>query len=129
MPKVTKVEEYLQELEQSGYAVGTIAYRRIYLNQFFSFLNDKSAGKSDILHLNKENILAFQTYLAKSNLKPLTVHGKLSVLHCFLKWLYKNNYTLADLSVSVTFPKKQYSISKRVLSELEVKYFLSLPDT
>jgi len=119
--KVTKVEEYLQELKQKGYASGTAEYRKIYLQQFFSFLNDKQ--------LNKENILAFQTHLAKSNLKPLTVHGKLSVLYCFLKWLCKNNYTLADFSASVTFPKKQYSISKRILGELEVKYFLSLPDT
>jgi len=116
-----QVNQYLRELQQKGYASGTVIYRKIYLQQFFSFLNDKQ--------LNKENILAFQTYLVKSNLKPLTVHGKLSVLHCFLKWLCKNNYMLADLSASVTFPKKQYSISKRILSELEVKYFLSLPDT
>jgi len=117
---VTKVEEYLQELKQKGYASGTVIYRKLYLQQFFTFLNDKQ--------LNKENILAFQTYLVKSNLKPLTVHGKLSVLHCFLIWLYKKGYMLFDLSTAIHFPKREIYLPRRILSELEVKYFLSLPD-
>lgn len=118
---MTKVEEYLQELKQKGYASGTVAYRKIYLQQFFSFLNDRD--------LNKNNILEYQVYLSKSNLKSLTVHGKLSVLHCFLIWLYKKGYMLFDLSIAINFLKREIYLPRRILSEAEVKYFLSLPDT
>jgi integrase/recombinase XerD len=124
MEQITRndqVNKYLQELRQKGYSPGTVRYREIYLKQFFSFLGKKQ--------LNKKNIQNYQTHLVKSKkLKPLTVHGKLSVLHCFLKWLASNNVMLAGLASVIIFPKKEYSLSKSILNAAEIKYFLSLPN-
>jgi len=114
------VGSYFEELEQSCYAAGTIAYRKIYLNQFFSFLNGRE--------LNKNSIAEYQVNLIKSNYKPLTVYAKLSALHCFLSWLYKNGFLLLDLAKTVNFPKREIYLPKRILSVTEVKYFLSLPN-
>jgi site-specific recombinase XerD len=117
---VTKVEEYLQELEKKGYAAGTIAYHKIYINQFLSFLNTRE--------LSKDLVRSYQLYLARLNLAALTVYSKLSVLHCFLSWLHEKGFTLIDLSAAVKLPRREISLPKRILSEAEVKYFLSLPD-
>jgi integrase/recombinase XerD len=78
--------------------------------------------------LNRDSIFKYQLHLAKSEHQPSTIAGKLSVLHCYLDWLYKQGLTLADLSQAVCFPRKQKSLPKGILSELEVKCFLSLPD-
>ena len=118
---MTKVEEYLQELEKKGYAAGTIAYHKIYINQFLSFLNTRE--------LSKDLVRSYQLYLARLNLAALTVYSKLSVLHCFLSWLHEKGFTLIDLSAAVKLPRREISLPKRILSETEVKYFLSLPNT
>ena len=117
---MTKVEEYLQELKQKGYAAGTIAYHKIYLNQFLSFVNPRE--------LSKKEVRSYQLHLTRLNLAALTVYSKLSVLHCFLSWLHEKGFTLTDLSAAVKLPRREISLPKRILSEAEVKYFLSLPD-
>ena len=113
-------EKYLQELAQSGYAAGTIVYRKIYLNQFFSTLDENE--------LSKKSVYKYQVHLSSLKLSALTVYAKLSVLRCFLLWLYRGGYMLFDLSAAVIFPHKEYNLTQRILSAAEIKYFLSLPN-
>jgi integrase/recombinase XerD len=114
------LEDYFSLLAAEGLAAGTITYRRIYLNQFFSFLKNKG--------ITRERLCRYQALLYKKRLSVLTVQSKLSSLHCFLLWLYREGYLLSDHSRAVHFPANRSWLPKSVLSENETDYFLSLPD-
>jgi integrase/recombinase XerD len=114
------LEEYLETLRVKGYAEGTVTYRQIYLNQFLSFLKNRE--------ITREQLCRYQALLYKKRLSVLTVQSKLSSLHCFLLWLYREGYLLSDHSKAVHFPANRSWLPKSILSESEMVYFLSLPD-
>jgi integrase/recombinase XerD len=114
------LEEYLEALRVKGYAEGTITYRQIYLSQFLSFLKNRE--------ITRERLCRYQALLYKKRLSVLTVQSKLSSLHCFLLWLYREGYLLSDHSKAVQFPAHRSYLPRLVLSESEMDYFLSLPE-
>lgn len=115
MNKLIQLKEtYLEQLDRQGYAAGTLDYKRIYLERFFSFLQDQS--------LDKEILYRYQSHLAGGG------RYKLSTLRSFLSWLYEQGYLLCDLSTCISLPAKGKGLPKGILSEIEIKYFLSLPD-
>ena len=115
-------EKYLEELKYQGYAEGTIKNRRIYLEEFVSFL--KKIRKEIV----KQTLYQYQIQLSKSPISSMSKYDKLSILHCFLSWLYRKEHILVDLSSVIEFPKRISYLPKRILIESEVKYILSLPD-
>jgi integrase/recombinase XerD len=114
---------YLGELKEYGYAEGTIRYRQIYLGQFLKFINHQKENE-----ITRTIVLMYQEKLKRSYYTILTICSKLSTLCCFLKWLYKNSYCLINLSKLIEFPWKRGIIPQNILSQEEVRYFLSLPD-
>ena len=118
--------EYLNELVVQGYAEGTIRYRKTYRDQVLFFFQLQGVG--EVGQLNGKLITRYQSRLAQQGYTSLTVHSKLSVLSGFLIWLLKENHLLVDLAAAITFPKRVLSLPQRILSETEVRGFLSLPD-
>ena len=115
-------ETYLMELTRQGYAEGTINNRRIYLEEFVSFLNKIRK------QIVKQTLYQYQIQLSKASISSMSRYDKLSILHCFLSWLYRKDHILVDLSSAIEFPKRVSYLPKRILTESEVKYILSLPD-
>jgi len=113
--------DYLHQLTMQGFSEGTIYNRKIYLQQFISFLKDQD--------INRETIYLYQVKISKKKTSSLSIYDKLSVLHCFLNWLYSSGYLLTHLSSVITFPKRKYQLQRRILTEKEIKIILSLPDT
>lgn len=116
-------KEYLNYLAVQGYAEGTIRYRSIYIEQFLKYKSQQRFKEID-----RELIYRYQLHLNKKSFAPLTISSKLSVLCCFLSWMYEQGELFSDISKQICFPKRQLNIPKDILTESEVKYFLSLPD-
>lgn len=119
-------ENYLHELAVQGYARGTIRYRKIYLEQFLLFLQKKKISR--VQELSRKTLYAYQTLLVHLPYAPLTVHSKLSVVCCFLRYLFEQDVLLYDLSAVINFPKRALGLPKSILTEQEVNQFLDLPD-
>ncbi len=116
-------EEYLDYLAVSGYAEGMIRYRGIYIGQFLKYKNLQR-----IKEIDRELIYSYQLHLREKSLAPLTINNKLSVICCFLSWMYDQGYLFSDVSRFIYFPKRILNLPKDILTESEVRYFLSLPD-
>jgi site-specific recombinase XerD len=119
-------QAYLDELTVQSFADGTIRYRRTYLDQFLFFLQLHAVRA--VGDITRELLDQYQVWVSRQGYKQLTVHSKVSVLSCFLRWLYRKNHLLIDLSTTIDFPKRPQALPQRILSEGEVRHLLSLPD-
>jgi integrase/recombinase XerD len=118
--------EYLQHLASLGYAKGTIMCWDYFLKGFFRFLKER--GITEVQELSHKVVYDYQVYVSSISLAQSTVCSKLSFLCNFLRYLHERSYVLFDLSSKIILPKRPDSIPKTILTEEEVRYFLSLPD-
>lgn len=114
---------YLQALAQRHFARGTLRLREILLNQFFKFLGNCAIGG-----ITKAVILSYLASLVHQKKKPSSIQGVHVVLRSFFRVLYEQRHLGVDLSGVIIVPKRKYHITQKVLTEDEVKKFLSLPD-
>ncbi len=117
---------YLNDLAYRGYAVGTIANHRMYLDQVLFFF--QSLGVGCVGQLTGKHVWRYQVKLCGEGLTPLGKHAKLSVVRSFLMWLLKEKYLLVDLTTVITFPKGAIQLPQHILTETEVRQLLALPD-
>jgi integrase/recombinase XerD len=120
-------KEYLHALRVRNLSEGTITYREIYLNRFATFLQKENI---ESLHdLMRAHVYAYAVALTREGWTSGTISHVLSTLGSFLKFCFDRGVIASDLSVFVTFPKKQPRNVKNILSEAEMTRFLALPDT
>lgn len=116
-------EEYLSYAGSQGIADDTLRYRRCYLTQFIEYADNYTPPV-----LGRELIRDYQRHLSGQHLSSLTVHSKLSVLSCFLTWLFERDHLFSDLAKSIDFPRRIYNLPTNIMSETDVLHMLSLPN-
>ncbi len=118
--------EYVQGLEQTGITERTINYRVWYLDYFFEFLKKENALR--VQDITPDHILRYQIEVEKKSWKTNTKAHAYGTTRSFFRFLYSQDVIFYDLSLIVWQPKQEKYLPQDVLTEEEIKKFLSLPD-
>jgi integrase/recombinase XerD len=133
------LSRYLRQRRAEGLARGTLAYRRLYLEHFLSWL--QAEGIDDLRSVTPAHARAYALALTRHRyrsgkaegvelrpLKPRTRMTRLLIVRDFFRFLVKSRVVLADPTASLRIAFGKKPLPKHVLSERDVGKLLAAPD-
>jgi len=128
------IESFLKSLkDERGFSSHTLNTQRVSLSFFQRWAF--SLGLYLLNQVTKERINDFEVYLfnyKKTNGEPLTFltqRQRISAVRSFFSWLLKRGFILYNPAADLEFPKKEKTLPRFVLTEVEAKAILDQPDT
>jgi integrase/recombinase XerD len=127
------IESFIQHLkDERGFSGHTLITQRVSLSFFQKWA--LSLGLYLVLRITKENMNDFEVYLfnyKKTNGEPLTFltqRQRISAVRSFFSWLFKQGYILYNPAADLEFPKKEKTLPRFILTEIEAEAILNQPD-
>jgi integrase/recombinase XerD len=125
LPGIEFAEKYLSHLYSRNRRAGTLEHNYTSIRFFLEFL--KTKGITCIEAVSRKDILAFVEHEQDRGMKPVSVHGRLSSVKAFLRYLMEDGvvrYEVLSKSISVKVPD---ALPKAIAPE-DVKTLLSVID-
>jgi integrase/recombinase XerD len=125
LPGIEFAEKYLSHLYSRNRRAGTLEHNYTSIRFFLEFL--KAKGIACIEAVSRKDILAFVEHEQDRGMKPISVHGRLSSVKAFLRYLMEDGvvrYEVLSKSISVKVPD---ALPKAIDPE-DVKALLSVID-
>jgi integrase/recombinase XerD len=117
-------DAYIVAIKRQHYSRHTIYSRDLALKRFLAFLESRSVRFTQDITKG----LIFE-YLGKFRDKhPLTARGEHVMLRSFFSKLHAEEHLTVDYSGVIPIPKCEYKVSRKVLTEAEIRKFLSIPN-
>lgn len=118
---------FIGTLETRGYSKSSVGSYFETVGFFLRFL--VSRGVEEIPAVTKETIRQYQLWLVRQRYSPSTLHGKLSVLRLFFRYLEKQDAILLNPCEGLVMPRIGERLPKQILSMEEVKRMFAVVDT
>ena len=132
------LSSYLAARQGEGLAEGTLAYQRLYLAHFLSWL--KAGGVDDLRRVGPEEARRYAVALARHRyrpgrgeatperaLSPETVKMRLLIVRDLFRWLMTRGLVLADPTAALRLSRSRDRLPRPVLSEAAVETLLVAP--
>ena len=134
------LSSYVAARRGEGLADGTLAYRRLYLAHFLSWL--KAERVNDLRRVGPEEMHRYAVALTRHRyrigrgeatpereLSPETVKVRLLIARDLFRWLMTRGLVLADPTASLRLSRSRDRLPRAVLSEAAVETLLVAPST
>ena len=124
-----RMREFLDSLRLRNYAAATIRLRRLGLNYFLRWCNDRSVASS--LELDGALIAAYERQLRNAldaDHKPFTAnnrHNYLAAVMRFCKWLVAQDFLTDNPAQRLNYPKLDRQRPYHLLSHQEIEQILA----
>jgi integrase/recombinase XerD len=126
-------DEYLESLRAKGFTEGTLLYRTIYLDKFFSYLQDFGFNRMDEITLKiideyKRYTLNYESKRTKKKLNLSTVYHRLETVRGYFNYLTSHKIIFINPAQNLELPELPKSLPKNILTEKDIKLLLNKPD-
>lgn len=100
------LQEYLMECRIRNYSEETILNKKVYLNQFFTFI-EESAGVLEVKQVKKQHVKQFLAFCLDSGNKAVTVNTKVKIIRPFFNYCIEEGYVKENPVLSIKYLKQE----------------------
>lgn len=127
------IEAFLDFRKKKNYALGTLAYNRIFLEDFGAYL--EQSLRKEIQAVTPADLEGYVRYLAlhykpryREKLSEPSIFARVSVVRGFFRYLTKRGHLLYDPSLNMPQPKINTHAPRVTLTVDEVERLLEVPN-